>query len=143
MFRASLHPQGLARWTTNFSDWASYLLDTLQRAMASTADASLAELQQEVLAYPNVQALMAEGLPPPRGGAPTLLVPCDLALPQGRLSMFTTLTSFGTPRDVTLEELCVELFYPADEATATLLRAAAADHPAADQQRASSAGQPG
>ena len=36
--------------------------------------------------------------------------------------MFTTLTSFGTPRDVTLDELCVELFYPADEATESLFR---------------------
>ena len=42
----------------------------------------------------------------------------------GRVSLFTTLTTFGTPRDITLEELCIELFYPADDASAALLRCA-------------------
>jgi len=50
-------------------------------------------------------------------------VPCVLELPAGRVSMFTTLTTFGTPRDITLEELCVELFYPSDAGSAALLRA--------------------
>jgi hypothetical protein len=45
-----------------------------------------------------------------------------LRLPQGRLSMFTTLTTFGTPRDITLDELSIELFYPADDSTEALLR---------------------
>ena len=45
-----------------------------------------------------------------------------LRLPQGRLSMFTTLTTFGTPRDITLDELSIELFYPADDATEALLQ---------------------
>ncbi len=50
-------------------------------------------------------------------------MPCVLRLPQGsRLSMFTTLTTFGTPRDITLDELSIELFYPADAATDRLLR---------------------
>lgn len=54
----------------------------------------------------------------------TLLVPFRLATPHGELSMFTTLTSFGTPRDVTLAELAIELFYPADERSAALLTGA-------------------
>ena len=55
---------------------------------------------------------------------PPLLVPFRLAVGDGELSLFTTLTMFGTPRDVTLEELCVELFFPADDATEKALRGA-------------------
>lgn len=127
VFRASLHPQGLAALTGNFSDWASDLLATLQRAVATSADPGLAALQQEVLAYPNVAALLASSPASPADPVPAsadapLLVPCVLNLPQGRLSMFTTLTTFGTPRDITLDELSIELFYPADEGSEALLR---------------------
>jgi hypothetical protein len=132
VFRASLHPQGLGALTENFADWAHYLLATLQRAVDTSADPGLAALQQEVLAYPNVAALLAAGTPPDASADAPLLVPCVLRLPplagqgQGaRLSMFTTLTTFGTPRDITLEELSIELFYPADEASEALLRAMA------------------
>ena len=120
IFRASLHPQGLSRVTANFEEWAGYLLSTLQRAVSNSSDAELASLEQEVLNYPNVLALRSKRqvIAPD----PALLVPFVLELPAGRLSMFTTLTSFGTPRDVTLEELCVELFYPADAATLQLMR---------------------
>jgi transcriptional regulator with XRE-family HTH domain len=133
IFRASLHPQGLAAWTENFDDWAHYLLQALQRASAGSADAALAALAHEVQGYPNVQALLARQRP--RDGRPgasaddSVLVPCVLKLPTGRLAMFTTLTSFGTPRDVTLQELCVELFYPADAPTQRLLHSAAQGQP--------------
>lgn len=133
VFRASLHPQGLAAYTENFDDWAAYLLRALKRALAGTADPALAALEAEVLAYPNVQALLArsDGAALRPGGAPEpLLLPCVLRLPLGgqtvRLSLFTTLTTFGTPRDITLEELSVELFYPADAASAALLKLLAA-----------------
>ena len=122
VFRASLHPQGLAALTENFSDWASYLLHTLSRAVVSSQDAALAALEQDVLAYPNVAALTA-GLPAGTPAEPQLLLPCILRLPQGRLSMFTTLTTFGTPRDITLDELSIELVYPADDSSEALLRA--------------------
>ena len=122
VFRASLHPHGLAAVTENFSDWASYLLQTLRRNVVHSGDVTLAELEQEVLSYPNVAALAT--VESSHGVADTpLLVPFVLRLPQGRLSMFTTLTTFGTPRDITLEELSIELFYPADESTEALLRA--------------------
>ncbi|OYU93176.1 MAG: transcriptional regulator [Burkholderiales bacterium PBB5] len=122
VFRASLHPQGLAPLTENFSDWASYLLPTLRRAVANSADEVLVALEQEVRAYPNVQAL-APSTPPDAGAEAPLLVPCVLTLPQGKLSMFTTITTFGTPRDITLDELSIELFYPADDSTEKLLQA--------------------
>jgi transcriptional regulator with XRE-family HTH domain len=122
VFRASLHPEGLAARTENFSDWAAYLLQTLRRAITSSGDPALAALEQEVMSYANVAALAS--LSSADGGTePLLLVPCVLQLPQGRLSMFTTLTTFGTPRDITLDELSVELFYPSDDSTEALLKA--------------------
>jgi len=129
VFRASLHPQGLAALTENFAAWAAYLLQTLSRAIASSGDTELAALAQEVLAYPNVAALDFSATAD-AAAEPLLLVPCVLRLPQGRLSMFTTLTTFGTPRDITLDELCVELFYPADDSSEALLRALHAALPA-------------
>lgn len=131
VFRASLHPEGLAALTENFTEWAAYLLQVLRRSILTSGDAGLQQLEQEVLAYPNIAAL---GPPPAAdaGAEPALLVPCVLRLPpplDGRLSMFTTLTTFGTPRDITLEELSIELFYPADDASEALLRALHASLP--------------
>lgn len=123
VFRASLHPQALAAHTLNFDEWAGVLLDVLQRAVLLSGDAGLRALETEVLGYPNVQALRrAPRTPLPE--RPALLVPCELALPLGTVSLFTTLTTFGTPRDVTLDELSIELFYPADATSEALLRAA-------------------
>jgi transcriptional regulator with XRE-family HTH domain len=129
VFRATLHPQGMAALTENFADWAAYSLATLQRAVAASADPGLIALHQEVMAYPNVAALARSLATDPgtaAGAEAPLLVPCVLRLPGptgGRLAMFTTLTTFGTPRDITLDELSIELFYPADDASEALLRA--------------------
>jgi transcriptional regulator with XRE-family HTH domain len=125
VLRASLHPEGLASRTANFGDWARHLVATLQRALLRTGDARLQALWDEVSAYPTVKALAAEPVAPPPPAPPPLLLPCVIDLPQGRLSLFTTLTSFGTPQDVTLDELSVELFYPADPGSEALLRALA------------------
>lgn len=114
IYRVSLHPEALAAVTLNFTDWAAYLVQQLRRSVQATADPALQALLDEVLAYPNVDRIrplleMAEWEEPP------LLVPLRLATPVGDLSLFTTITTFGTPMDVTLDELSVELFYPADE----------------------------
>lgn len=121
VFRACLHPDGLAAATLDFDDWAAYLLRQIRRTVELTGDPVLAALEEEVLAYPTVSGLhRVEGTS--EGDDPPLLVPFRLASPIGDLSFFTTLTTFGTPQDVTLEELCVELFFPADDSTETLLR---------------------
>lgn len=125
VFRASLHPDGISRFTENFAEWAALLVAGLRRAAQRTADAQLEALLHEVLAYPNVRAVLDAGYAN-EPVAPVLIVPCVLALPVGRMSLFTTLTTFGTPRDITLEELCIELFYPADETSGELLRRALA-----------------
>ncbi|MFO1327290.1 MAG: helix-turn-helix transcriptional regulator [Rubrivivax sp.] len=126
MMRASLHPQGFAALTANFDEWGRHLVDTLQRGATQSGDPALLALEQEVRAYPTVRALPPrdEGAAP--GAAPPLLLPCVLRTPRGALSMFTTLTTFGSPRDITLEELCIELFYPADAASEALMRSAGA-----------------
>jgi hypothetical protein len=121
VIRAGLHPDGFARLTVNFDDWGGHLIDVLQREAAKTACPALLALEREVHTYPNVDALRARrdagALPAPR-----LLVPFIVNLPQGRVSLFTTRTFFGSPLDVTLEEICIELFYPADLASESLLR---------------------
>jgi transcriptional regulator with XRE-family HTH domain len=121
VFRISLHPDGLAERTLNFEEWARYLLGQLHRAARLTGDSGLAALVAEVTAYPNVAAL-GDSRTQPTGTEPALLVPLLLQSAGGNLSLFTTLTVFGTPQDVTLSELAVELFYPADGATEALLR---------------------
>ncbi len=121
VYRLSLHPDGRAGRTLNFPEWAGYLLHQLRRTIALTGDAGLQALDDEVRAYPGVaSAATARSAPPDSAGA--LLIPFVLDVGGGQpLSMFTTLTTFGTPLDVTLAELAVELFYPADAESAKLL----------------------
>lgn len=122
VFRICLHPGGLAGVTTNFPEWASYLLHQLRRLVALTTDLELERLEREVLAYPNV-AVLTEDSRWSGWDDPALLVPVRLSVGAAELSMFTTLTTFGTPRDITLAEVAVELFFPADDSTDQLLRA--------------------
>jgi hypothetical protein len=121
VIRAGLHPEGFSKITVNFDDWGGHLIDVLQREAAKTADAALIALEREVHGYPNVEALRARR-DPSMQPVPRLLVPFIVELPVGRVSLFTMRTFFGSPLDVTLEELCIELFYPADMASEALLR---------------------
>jgi transcriptional regulator with XRE-family HTH domain len=113
VFRACLHPDGLAKQTLNFPEWAAYLLHQLDRLRLLTADPGVSALADEVGRYPNVAALPARHGP----FEPTVLIPWQVRLDGTELSFLTTLTSFGTPRDITLAELAVELFYPTDTTT--------------------------
>ncbi|MDA0351911.1 MAG: helix-turn-helix domain-containing protein [Chloroflexi bacterium] len=120
VFRVSLHPDGMARQILNFDEWACYLLGELRRATSLSGAPELEALLAEVSAYPNVAAL--GGWREAGDLAPTLLVPLRLAVAGTELSLITTLTRFGSPQDVTLSELAVELFFPADDATGVFLR---------------------
>jgi MmyB-like transcription regulator ligand binding domain len=94
----------------------------LHRLKLMTADPAVAELAEEVRGYPDVAAL-GDWHSAARWPGAALLVPWQVELGGAELSLFITLTVFGAPRDVTLAELAVELFYPADEKTADVLAA--------------------
>jgi transcriptional regulator with XRE-family HTH domain len=124
VYRVCLHPDGLAARTRNLPEWADYLVRTLRRSIVLTADPALEAILAEVGAYPTVAEILAE--PASTGwDEPPLLVPLEVELGGRELSLFTTLTTFGTPRDVTLDELAVELFFPADDATRRALTGSA------------------
>jgi transcriptional regulator with XRE-family HTH domain len=123
VFRVCLHPDGLAPRTLNFPEWAGYLLGQLRRLVVLTADPAVEDLANEVAQYPTVAAL-GSGRHSAPTDEPALLIPWRLELAGIEHSLFTTLTTFGTPQDITLDELSVELFYPADQATEAALRAA-------------------
>ena len=120
VFRACLHPDGFAPMTENFAEWAAYLLGELRHLVTRTADPEITALTDEVSAYPAVRAL-GDWRQRPVPDEPTLLVPWRIVIDGQNLSFFTTITSFGTPADITLSELAVELFYPSDQATETAL----------------------
>jgi transcriptional regulator with XRE-family HTH domain len=122
VFRMCLHPDGLAADTVNFEEWATYLLRQLRRTIVLTGDEELTALESEVHAYPNV-ARVIRRTATDGGDELRILVPYVLSTDGGELSFFTTLTTFGTPLDVTLEELAIELFFPADDITEAALRA--------------------
>lgn len=125
VYRLTLHPDGLSGRILNFPDLAGSMVQHLRHSATVTGDPAVEALLQEVLGYPNV-AHIRPLLDLAGSSDPPLLVPFRVATPAGELSLFTTLTTFGTPLDVTLEELVVELFYPADDASAELLRSLAA-----------------
>jgi transcriptional regulator with XRE-family HTH domain len=123
LLRASLHPQGFAAVTCNFEAWAQHLLEALdQQASQGSADAQA--LKAEIDAYPNVRALRQGARPADEGQG--VVLGCELMLNGQRLSLFSTLTALATPQAVTAQELRLELFYPADAATAETLAALAA-----------------
>jgi len=117
--RLSLHPQGLAPRIANLSEWRAHLLARLRRQIDLTADAVLVDLMREVLEYPMPAR---GGLAWPVAEEHSLVVPFKIVTRGGLLSLFTTTTVFGTPVDVTLSELALEMFFPADVETAEAVR---------------------
>ena len=131
VLRLSLHPEGLAPRIVNVEEWRAHLLARLRHQVDIAADPVLAELLVELSAYP---APKGEGRTKAaaQGDYAGVVVPLQLATDAGILAFFSTTTIFGTPVDVTLSELAIEAFFPADPATAeTLRRLAGADPPKA------------
>jgi transcriptional regulator with XRE-family HTH domain len=118
-YRITLHPEGMAPRIENFPEWAHHLLATLHRQVAVTRDPRLRDLLAEVSAYPNVARLDTAWRT--RDGLPAVVVPLRYRVGDTVQSWFSTNTSIGTPVDITLDELHVELFHPADEATAAMV----------------------
>ncbi|MDT4983486.1 MAG: hypothetical protein QOF95_976 [Pseudonocardiales bacterium] len=115
VLRLSLHPDGMASRIANLGEWRAHLLAQLHRRADVTGDARLRELHDELRGYPGDTA-----------GTPS---PADVVLPlryrhgEQELSFFSISATVGTATDVTVEELAIESFYPADESTAGTLRA--------------------
>ena len=124
VLRLSLHPEGLAPRIANLAQWRAHLLERLQQQVAATGDAVLQALHDELAAYPVADAGHAAGAG--GGELSSVVVPFQLRTEAGVLSFISTTTIFGTPVDVTLQELAVESFFPADAQTAQALAALAA-----------------
>jgi transcriptional regulator with XRE-family HTH domain len=119
--RLSLHPDGLAPRIANLPEYSAHLLDRLRRQAAASGDPQLAELYEELRAYPGVHED-----PPPADPASRLFVPLVLRSGGSELTFFSTVATFGTALDITLAELAIESFFPADERTAAALQERAA-----------------
>lgn len=117
VLRLSLHPGGVAPRILNLGQWRAHLLHRLDRQVEATGDATLGALRAELAGYP---APACDETP----DAHAVAVPLRLGSQAGELSFLSTTTVFGTPVEVTLSELAIESFFPADDRTARLLRTA-------------------
>jgi transcriptional regulator with XRE-family HTH domain len=120
VLRLSLHPEGLAPRIANLPEWRAHLLARLRRQIDLTADPVLGDLLGELRRYPASRS---------RSSAPTLdraygevAVPFQLIMDGGPLAFLSTTMMFGTPVDITLSELALEFFFPADAVTASAMR---------------------
>jgi transcriptional regulator with XRE-family HTH domain len=122
VMRVALHPEGMAPRIVNFAEWRAHLLERLRHQVALTGDDALAALYDEVAEYP--------GPPAPRAdeshGAREVFVPLVFRHRDTELRFFSTVATFGTAVDITVAELAIESFFPADAATAEALRALSA-----------------
>ncbi|MEH2509915.1 transcriptional regulator with XRE-family HTH domain [Nitrobacteraceae bacterium AZCC 1564] len=118
VLRVSLHPEGIASRIVNLAEWGAHLLERLHRQCEATADPILIALHEELRGYP-IPARKA----PRHGASEAVLVPLQIRMGSDVLSFISTTMVFGTPVDVTLSELALETFFPADDVTAAALQA--------------------
>lgn len=123
VLRLSLHPKGLAPGIVNIVQWRTHIFERLRQQITATADPALAALLEELRAYPVPAGADTTHL---EGEHLGVAMPLQFRTPAGVLSFISTTTVFGTAVDVTLQELALETFFPADEATMQALRALAA-----------------
>jgi len=121
VLRLSLHPDGLGPRIRNFRQWRAHVLARLMSQIENSADPVLMALLNELKAYPipaGSNAWSAAGSHDLAG----IVVPLELVTDSGVLSFFSTTTVFGTPLDISLSELAIESFFPADAGTAEAMR---------------------
>jgi transcriptional regulator with XRE-family HTH domain len=126
VYRISLHPDGLAPQIRNPAEWMAHLGHRLIRMARLTGDPKITKLLDEVREFPSVAEILdghQEAI------SNELLLTLQLSHPVGELHLHSTVTSFGSPNDVTLSELAVESFFPADDRTRELLQQIAAAQP--------------
>ena len=119
VMRVALHPSGLAPRTINLAEWRAHLLERLRRQAEASADPVLLALLTELRGYPAPRGPRKMRETPDYG---EMVVPFELATEAGTMTFLSTTTVFGTPVDITLSELALECFYPADQVTAEILR---------------------
>jgi transcriptional regulator with XRE-family HTH domain len=112
-YRLALHPEGLAPRIVNFAEWSQHILQRLHTEMLRNPDDALADLHAELRDYVPDR--------PVESGQLGFAVPLRLRSAAGELNLITTITTFATAVDITLAELKLEAFLPADETTATSL----------------------
>ncbi|UGT43953.1 helix-turn-helix transcriptional regulator [Nocardia yamanashiensis] len=114
--RLSLHPDGLAPAIINLPEWRGHLFERLQRQIDVSGAPELIALLEELRAYPGGED--APGLPEPDQA----VVPLRLRLDGQELAFISVTTVFGTPMNVTVAELAIEAFFPADAVTGAFMR---------------------
>jgi transcriptional regulator with XRE-family HTH domain len=122
VMRVAMHPDGMAPRIVNFGEWRAHLLERLRHQVSVTGDAALAALYEEVAGYPG-----PPGAGDHHGAGGEVFVPLVFRSGERELRFFSTVATFGTAVDITMSELAIESFFPADEATARALRARAGD----------------
>jgi transcriptional regulator with XRE-family HTH domain len=115
--RVSMHPGGLQPRIENFGEYAGHMLDRLRRQHQRTGDPVLADLLAEATEYVD-----AAGGPVHAINASQVVLPMVVRWNGVRLSVFSTIAVFGAPYDVTVEDLAIEAFHPADAATRDVFR---------------------
>ena len=113
--RLVLHPQGMGPRILNYAEWRAHTLHLLRNQLEMQADAGLEALLAEVQAYPVPPR--SETTSPGFDAIQRLATPMRIATRFGTVSFLNTLTVFGTPSDVTLAELALEMLFPADDET--------------------------
>ena len=123
ILRLAFHPEALAPRTVNLAEWCGHLLERLHRQCEATADPELLKLYDDLKSYP----LPARSAPLAPDN--NVAIPLKLRYDGDVLSFISTTMVFGTPVDITLSELALETFFPADDFTAERMRKMAADLP--------------
>ena len=117
VLRLSLHPEGMAPRIVNLGEWRAHLLDRLGRQAVVSGDPALFALHDELAALSGRRARPRR----PTSRRAAIAVPLRLRADGGELAFISTATTFGTATDVTVSELAIESFFPADERTAKAL----------------------
>jgi len=118
VLRLALHPEGMAPRIANLGEWRAHLLDRLGRQAVSSGDPALFALHEELAGYPGGGGAHSVDLE-----AGEIAVPLRIRAGDGELAFISTATTFGTAVDVTVSELSIESFFPADDVTARALQA--------------------
>jgi len=128
VMRTVFDPNGLRPFVTNWDEVAQCLMAAVHRDIAATGSEAVVALRDELLAYPGVPSKWRA----PEAAAPmSPLVAMQLRRDDLSLTFFSMITTLGTPRDVTLQQLKIECFFPADAATETFARHIAMPQPVA------------